>query len=56
VHFEIIINDRFVNPMTVKLPRGRVLAGATLATFDHERDQLDAVLSRAAAGRIAQAR
>jgi murein DD-endopeptidase MepM/ murein hydrolase activator NlpD len=53
VHFEIIINDRFVNPMTIKLPRGRVLAGATLATFDHERDQLDAVLSRAAAGRVA---
>ena len=56
VHFEIIINDRFVNPMTIKLPRGRVLAGATLAAFDHERDQLDAVLSRAAAGRVAQAR
>jgi murein DD-endopeptidase MepM/ murein hydrolase activator NlpD len=56
VHFEIIINDRFVNPMTIKLPRGRVLAGATLTAFDSERDQLDAVLSRAAAGRIAQAR
>ena len=31
VHFEILINDRFVNPMTVKLPRGRVLDGAALA-------------------------
>jgi murein DD-endopeptidase MepM/ murein hydrolase activator NlpD len=56
VHFEIIINDRFVNPMTIKLPRGRVLAGATLAIFEHERDQLDAVLSRAASGRVATAR
>jgi murein DD-endopeptidase MepM/ murein hydrolase activator NlpD len=56
VHFEIIINDRFVNPMTIKLPRGRVLAGATLTIFDHERDQLDAVLSRASSGRVAQAR
>jgi murein DD-endopeptidase MepM/ murein hydrolase activator NlpD len=53
VHFEIIINDRFVNPMTIKLPRGRVLAGATLTIFDHERDQLDAVLSRASSGRVA---
>jgi len=53
VHFEIIINDRFVNPMTIKLPRGRVLAGAPLAVFDHERDQLDAVLSRASSGRVA---
>jgi murein DD-endopeptidase MepM/ murein hydrolase activator NlpD len=56
VHFEIIINDRFVNPMTIKLPRGRVLAGATLTIFDHERDQLDAVLSRASSGRVATAR
>ena len=53
VHFEIIINDRFVNPMTIKLPRGRVLAGATLAIFEHERDQLDAVLSHAPSGRVA---
>ena len=56
VHFEIIINDRFVNPMTVKLPRGRVLSGATLTIFEHERDQLDAVLSRASSGRVATAR
>ncbi len=30
VHFEIIVNDRFVDPMRIKLPRGRVLDGATL--------------------------
>ena len=34
VHFEILINDRFVNPMTVKLPRGRVLEGTSLAMFE----------------------
>jgi murein DD-endopeptidase MepM/ murein hydrolase activator NlpD len=53
VHFEIIVNDRFVDPMRIKLPRGRVLAGATLTIFEHERDQLDAVLSRASSGRVA---
>jgi murein DD-endopeptidase MepM/ murein hydrolase activator NlpD len=53
VHFEIIINDRFVNPMTIKLPRGRVLAGATLTIFEHERDQLDAVLAHAPSGHLA---
>jgi murein DD-endopeptidase MepM/ murein hydrolase activator NlpD len=53
VHFEIIVNDRFVDPMRIKLPRGRVLAGATLTIFEHERDQLDAVLSHAPSGRIA---
>jgi murein DD-endopeptidase MepM/ murein hydrolase activator NlpD len=47
VHFEIIVNDRFVDPMRIKLPRGRVLDGDTLATFDKDRDQLDAVLSHA---------
>jgi murein DD-endopeptidase MepM/ murein hydrolase activator NlpD len=46
VHFEIIVNDRFVDPMRIKLPRGRVLDGGTLATFEKDRDQLDTVLSR----------
>jgi murein DD-endopeptidase MepM/ murein hydrolase activator NlpD len=53
VHFEIIVNDRFVDPMRIKLPRGRVLAGATLTIFEHERDQLDAVLLHAPSGRVA---
>jgi murein DD-endopeptidase MepM/ murein hydrolase activator NlpD len=56
VHYEIIINDRFVNPMTVKLPRGRVLDGPTLATFDKDREQLDAMLSHGPGARVAQAR
>src|ERR1700730_6989817 len=55
VNFEILINDRFVDPMKVKLPRGRVLDGATLALFDKDRDQLDAVMARAPA-RVAQSR
>jgi murein DD-endopeptidase MepM/ murein hydrolase activator NlpD len=58
VHFEIIVNDRFVDPMRIKLPRGRVLDGGTLATFEKDRDQLDAVLSHAPATspHVAQAR
>jgi murein DD-endopeptidase MepM/ murein hydrolase activator NlpD len=55
VHFEIVINDRFVDPMKVKLPRGRVLDGVNLAQFEKDRDQLDAVMARAPA-RVAQAR
>jgi murein DD-endopeptidase MepM/ murein hydrolase activator NlpD len=53
VHFEIIVNDRFVDPMRVKLPRGRVLDGAALLAFNKDRDQLDAVMASAPA-RIAQ--
>jgi murein DD-endopeptidase MepM/ murein hydrolase activator NlpD len=56
VHFEIHINGRFVNPMTVKLPRGRVLEGATLAEFERDRHQLDALMANSPSPRIAQAR
>jgi murein DD-endopeptidase MepM/ murein hydrolase activator NlpD len=52
VHFEILINDRFVDPMKVKLPRGRVLDGGSLAQFEKDRDQLDTLMARA---HIAQA-
>ncbi len=37
LHYEILINGRFVDPMKIKLPRGRVLEGALLAGFDQER-------------------
>jgi murein DD-endopeptidase MepM/ murein hydrolase activator NlpD len=56
VHFEILINDRFVNPMTIKLPRGRVLDGVALAQFEKDRAQLDTALNRAPAPHVAQAR
>ena len=55
VHYEILVNDRFVDPMRIKLPRGRVLDGATLALFEKDREQLDALMARAPA-RVAQAR
>jgi murein DD-endopeptidase MepM/ murein hydrolase activator NlpD len=56
VHFEIHINDRFVNPMTVKLPRGRVLDSSTLAEFERDRQQLDTLMANSASPRVAQAR
>jgi murein DD-endopeptidase MepM/ murein hydrolase activator NlpD len=55
VHFEILINDRFVNPMTIKLPRGRVLEGTQLAQFEKNREQLDALMAHVP-GRVAQVR
>jgi len=55
VHFEIIVNDRFVDPMRIKLPRGRVLDGPALASFGKDRDQLDAILSHGPAAHVAQA-
>jgi murein DD-endopeptidase MepM/ murein hydrolase activator NlpD len=56
LHYEILINGRFVDPMKIRLPRGRVLEGALLAGFDQERTRLDAMLTRAAPSRYAQTR
>lgn len=46
LHFEIRINDRFVDPMRIKLPRGRELQGAVLAAFEEERERIDEIVSR----------
>ena len=55
VHFEILVNGRFVDPMRIKLPRGRVLEGPVLGGFEKERDRLDGMMaqspSRVAASR-----
>ena len=46
VHYEIRINGRFVDPMRIKLPRGRELQGPVLAAFDKERERLDGLMVR----------
>lgn len=46
VHYEIIINGRFVDPMRIKLPRGRELAGAMLQQFERERDKVEGVMNQ----------
>ncbi|MDB5654563.1 MAG: hypothetical protein JWQ94_2176 [Tardiphaga sp.] len=45
VHYEILVNGRFVDPMRVKLPRGRSLDGPMMAGFEKERDRLDAQMN-----------
>jgi murein DD-endopeptidase MepM/ murein hydrolase activator NlpD len=46
LHYEILVNGRFVDPLRVKLPRGRVLDGPLLAGFDKERDRFDGIIAR----------
>jgi murein DD-endopeptidase MepM/ murein hydrolase activator NlpD len=56
VHYEILVNGRFVDPMRIKLPRGRSLDGPMMASFEKERDRLDAMMStRNGAARISDA-
>ncbi len=46
VHYEIVVNGRFVDPMRIRLPRGRVLEGPILASFEKDRDRIDGIMSR----------
>jgi murein DD-endopeptidase MepM/ murein hydrolase activator NlpD len=46
LHYEIIVNGRFQDPLRHKLPRGRVLDGRMLASFDKERDRFEAIVER----------
>jgi murein DD-endopeptidase MepM/ murein hydrolase activator NlpD len=48
VHYEIVVNGRFVDPMRIRLPRGRVLEGPLLAGFEKERDRIEGIMSRKA--------
>src|SRR6202045_1667241 len=56
VHYEILVNGRFVDPMRIKLPRGRSLEGPLLTGFEKERDRLDAMMNnRGGAARVSDA-
>lgn len=56
VHYEILVNGRFVDPMRIKLPRGRSLDGPLMAGFEKERDRLDAMMTnRGGAARVSDA-
>ena len=56
VHYEILVNGRFVDPLRVKLPRGRSLEGPMMAGFEKERDRLDTQMSnRGGAARVSDA-
>lgn len=44
LHYEVIVNKRHVDPMRIRLPRGRTLEGTTLAEFQQERQRIDELL------------
>ena len=55
LHYEVMINGNFVDPMRIRLPRGRELDGGVLAGFEKERARIDSILERGAAmPRVAQ--
>jgi murein DD-endopeptidase MepM/ murein hydrolase activator NlpD len=54
VHYEILVNGRFVDPMRVKLPRGRALDGPLMAGFEKERDRLDGMMNTRGGARVSE--
>jgi murein DD-endopeptidase MepM/ murein hydrolase activator NlpD len=56
LHYEVLVNNKFVNPMTIAVPRGLELEGRTLAAFHKERRRIDALMELdPVTSRIAQA-
>src|SRR5947207_7233918 len=56
VHYEILVNSRFVDPMRIKLPRGRSLDGPLMAGFEKERDRVDGMMNnRGGTARVSDA-
>jgi murein DD-endopeptidase MepM/ murein hydrolase activator NlpD len=46
LHYEVLVNGHFVDPMRIKLPRGRVLESTVLVDFEAERARIDGILER----------
>jgi murein DD-endopeptidase MepM/ murein hydrolase activator NlpD len=46
VHFEVLVNNSFVDPMSIQVPRERQLTGKQLADFQKERARIDELMRR----------
>jgi murein DD-endopeptidase MepM/ murein hydrolase activator NlpD len=55
LHYEVLVNGNFVNPMKIRVPRGRELQGTTLAEFKRQRDEIRGLIEKAG-GTLAQLR
>ncbi len=49
LHYEVIINGSFVDPLKIRLPRGRELEGRSLAEFKRQREQVDELMGQSMA-------
>lgn len=46
LHFEVLVNKRFVNPMSIEVPRERQLKDKELETFQRERKRIEELMRR----------
>lgn len=47
LHYEVMVNGHFVDPMRVKLARTREIEGRMLVDFKRERDRIDSLMAKA---------
>jgi murein DD-endopeptidase MepM/ murein hydrolase activator NlpD len=47
LHYEVLVNSRFVDPLQIQVPRERRLTGRQLAEFQKERSRIDELIRRA---------
>ncbi len=47
LHYEVIINGHFVDPMKIRVPRGKELDGRLLADFKRQREQIEGTMAKA---------
>jgi murein DD-endopeptidase MepM/ murein hydrolase activator NlpD len=47
LHYEVLINTRFVDPNSIQVPRERKLSGKDLADYQRERARIDDLMRRA---------
>lgn len=46
LHYEVTVNGRRVNPMRIRLPRGRILKGKMLEAFLKEHERINALIEK----------
>lgn len=54
LHYEVVVNGHFVDPMKIRVPRGKELDGRALAEFKRQREQVEGLVAKAGSARLAQ--
>ena len=47
LHYEVLVNNDFVDPLKIRVPRSRELEGRELALFNQQRDEIGELIERA---------
>lgn len=46
LHYEVVVNGRFVDPLKIRVPRSQELDGWALAEFNRQRQQIDELIEK----------